>query len=105
MRYTRYLGEGDSKGHQTVNEAKPYGDDIQMTTNLFQTYYGLAIRRGVKSVEEMKRNIWATYFHKLLANTNRGMHCVLQERIYGVATTRRQLKIRMMTIKTAYLVM
>lgn len=30
MRYTRYLGDGDSKGQQTVNEAKPYGDDIQI---------------------------------------------------------------------------
>lgn len=35
-----------------------------------QNYYGLAIRRGVTSVEEMKRNIWATYFHKLSSNDN-----------------------------------
>lgn len=30
VRYTRYLRNGDSKGHQTVNEAKPHEDHIQI---------------------------------------------------------------------------
>ncbi|XP_044574589.1 uncharacterized protein LOC123258566 [Cotesia glomerata] len=31
-------------------------------------YYGLAIRRNPDSVEEMKRDVWATYFHKISTN-------------------------------------
>lgn len=32
--------------------------------NELSLYYGLAIRRNPDSVEDMKRDIWATYFHK-----------------------------------------
>lgn len=35
------------------------------TIDELQTYYGLATRRGVNSVEEMKKNIWATFFDKI----------------------------------------
>ncbi|XP_044577450.1 uncharacterized protein LOC123260423 [Cotesia glomerata] len=31
-------------------------------------YYGLAIRRHPESVEDMKREIWATYLHKILTD-------------------------------------
>ncbi|GFV29357.1 uncharacterized protein TNCV_437761 [Trichonephila clavipes] len=30
-----------------------------------QHYYGLAIRKNLSSVEDVKRAIWAIYFHKL----------------------------------------
>lgn len=112
VRYTKYLGDGDSKAFETVQKEKPYGDQVtieklecighiqkRMGTRLrelkkktrgqklpdgkvlggksrltdvqvdkLQTYYGLAIRRGCTSVQEMKKNIWATYFHKLSTN-------------------------------------
>ncbi|GFU72404.1 uncharacterized protein TNCV_933551 [Trichonephila clavipes] len=35
-----------------------------------QHYYGLAIRKNVSSVEDMKRAIWAIYFHKLSTEDN-----------------------------------
>ncbi len=28
LRYTTYIGDGDSKGHKKVTEAKPYGEDV-----------------------------------------------------------------------------
>jgi len=34
------------------------------------TYYGLAIRRHSDSVEDMKKAIWATYFHKASTDNN-----------------------------------
>lgn len=34
------------------------------------TYYGLAIRRHPKSLEEMKKAVWATYFHKVSTDEN-----------------------------------
>ncbi|GFU67522.1 uncharacterized protein TNCV_1600041 [Trichonephila clavipes] len=35
-----------------------------------QYYYGLAIRKNLSSVEDMKRAIWAIYFHKLSTEDN-----------------------------------
>ncbi|GFT71575.1 uncharacterized protein TNCV_1055941 [Trichonephila clavipes] len=35
-----------------------------------QHYYGLAIRKNLSSVEDMKRAIWAIYFHKLSTEDN-----------------------------------
>ncbi|GFX04983.1 hypothetical protein TNCV_2249661 [Trichonephila clavipes] len=35
-----------------------------------QHYYGLAIRKNLPSVEDMKRAIWAIYFHKLRTEDN-----------------------------------
>ncbi|GFV02293.1 uncharacterized protein TNCV_528641 [Trichonephila clavipes] len=35
-----------------------------------QHYYGLAIRKKLSSVEDMKRAIWAIYFHKLNTEDN-----------------------------------
>ncbi|GFW64163.1 uncharacterized protein TNCV_708681 [Trichonephila clavipes] len=35
-----------------------------------QHYYGLAIRKNLSSVEDMKRAIWAIYFHKLCTEDN-----------------------------------
>ncbi|GFU61129.1 uncharacterized protein TNCV_763891 [Trichonephila clavipes] len=76
--YTQYLGDGDSKGFLTIKEAKVYGDtELKKWENIsgrgrltlkevdsIQHYYGLAIRKNLSSVEDMKRAIWAIYFHK-----------------------------------------
>ncbi|GFV02629.1 uncharacterized protein TNCV_5017971 [Trichonephila clavipes] len=35
-----------------------------------QHYYGLAIRKNLSSVEDVKRAIWANYFHKLSTEDN-----------------------------------
>ena len=108
LRYIRYLGDGDSKGFNAVNEAKPYGNNITIEklecighvqkrmgrllrqlckefkgqkledgklingrgrlTNAeidkLQNYYGMAIRANVDNLNNMKKAVWATYFHK-----------------------------------------
>lgn len=33
-------------------------------------YYGLAIRRNPDSIEDMRREIWATYYHKISTDKN-----------------------------------
>lgn len=35
-----------------------------------QNYYGLAIRRNVGSLEDMRKAVWATYFHLASTDTN-----------------------------------
>ncbi|GFW88140.1 uncharacterized protein TNCV_218121 [Trichonephila clavipes] len=39
-------------------------------SGLNQHYYGLAIRKNLSSVEDVKRAIWAIYFHKLSTKDN-----------------------------------
>lgn len=36
----------------------------------FSNYYGLAIRRHPDSVEDMKKEIWASFYHKISTNDN-----------------------------------
>ncbi|GFX74539.1 uncharacterized protein TNCV_3214261 [Trichonephila clavipes] len=74
--YTQYLGDGDSKGFLTIKEAK-MGKNISGRGRLtlkevdsIQHYYGLAIRKNLSSVEDVKRAIWAIYFHKLSTEDN-----------------------------------
>ena len=119
VKYTNYLGDGDTKGLMKVVEARPYGDteieklecighiQKRMGTRLrrivkdmkgkdlpdekkkkkiggakrltaqeidnLQNYYGKAIRDNTNSVENMRRAIWATYFHKL-STDDRPLH-------------------------------
>lgn len=107
VKYTEYLGDGDTSAFLTVSNSMPYGPDevikklecvghIQkrMGTRLrklkekkrgveladgkklggknrltdaaiqkLQIFYGLAIRRNTKSVEDMRTAVWAIYFH------------------------------------------
>jgi hypothetical protein len=116
VRYTKFLGDGDSSSYPTIRDAKPYGDDVNIKKleckghiqkrvgcrlstlkqnckaiklklsdgkgigrrgrltdaqfDLLQKYYGLAIRRNVGSLKEMKKTIWAIYFHKLSTDKN-----------------------------------
>lgn len=44
--------------------------------NELSLYYGLAIRRNSNSVEDMKRDVWVTYFHKSSTDENpQHMNC------------------------------
>ncbi|XP_068988155.1 uncharacterized protein [Bombus flavifrons] len=44
--------------------------------NELSLYYGLAIRQNPDSVEDMKRDVWATYYHKISTNKNpQHMNC------------------------------
>ncbi|GFU58551.1 uncharacterized protein TNCV_4894831 [Trichonephila clavipes] len=52
-----------------------------------QHYYGLAIRKNLSSVEDMKRAMWAIYFHKLSTEDNPQTLCVLLVRIAGAVIT------------------
>lgn len=108
IKYTKYLGDCDSKGFEAVLESQPYGKDVdieklecvghvqkRLGTRLrklkkikkeklsdgkglggkgrltddkidnLQRYYGLAIRNNPTSVDNMRRAIWASYFHTL----------------------------------------
>lgn len=114
VRYTQYLGDGDSKGFIAVQELEPYGPDhkiskleclghvqkrmgtrlrrlksenkhiilsdgkglggknrlSQAAIDQLQTYYGLAIRRNIDSLDNMMKDIWALYFHKLSSDSD-----------------------------------
>lgn len=98
VKYSNYIGDGDSKTFKAILDSNPYGDDLtvvksecvghvekrmgsrlrnvrkekklsgkgKLTENVVKkltTYYGLSIRRNVNSVEDMKREIMATYYH------------------------------------------
>jgi hypothetical protein len=106
VRYTKYLGDGDSKGFKKVVESAPYGmttvqklecighiqkrmgarlrklrQELKNTVlsdgkkisgrgrltdkdiDKIQSYYGNAIRKNFSSVEEMRKAVWAIYFH------------------------------------------
>jgi len=55
-----------------VNALKIYGKG-KLTDALIKklsAYYGLAIRRNVNSVDEMKKGILATYYHLCLTDEN-----------------------------------
>lgn len=114
VRYTQYLGDGDSKAFDTIVKNKVYGDQCSVTklecighvmkrmgTRLrrlkvkmrgqklsdgkplsgknrlteaeidrIQTYYGLAIRRNLSSVQDMRQAIWAIFLHKVSTDEN-----------------------------------
>jgi len=100
VRYAYYIGDGDSKTHKSIQDAKPYGDfpvikkecighvQKRLGTRLrnlkkevknlggrgkltgklideLSVYYGLAIRRNTDSVENMRKEIYATLYHKI----------------------------------------
>ncbi|GFW76799.1 uncharacterized protein TNCV_58971 [Trichonephila clavipes] len=58
VRYTKYLGDGDSKALLLLSRTKAEIDRLQ-------AYYGLAIRRNLSSVKDMQQAIWAIFLHKL----------------------------------------
>lgn len=54
VRYTRYLRNGNSKGHQTVNEAKPYEDHIQIDKLRVECIGNIQKRMGTR-LRKLKR--------------------------------------------------
>ncbi|KYN29310.1 hypothetical protein ALC57_01250 [Trachymyrmex cornetzi] len=54
VKYMNYIGDGDST--TLIDE--------------LTIYYGLSIRRNANSVENMKKEIWATLYHKLSTDEN-----------------------------------
>lgn len=102
-KYSKYIGDGDSKTFKGIIDSQPYEDLIvqkkecidhvqkrmgkhlrslvkntkglggkgKLTGKLIDEltmYYGLAIRRNSSSLEDMKREIWATLNHKISTN-------------------------------------
>ncbi|GFY00920.1 uncharacterized protein TNCV_1363261 [Trichonephila clavipes] len=82
LKYSNYIGDGDTKTFNALSENKPYGDDhlIQkiecvghvqkrmgrLTDSLIDKlahYYGNAIRCNSTSVKEMRKAIWAVWGH------------------------------------------
>ncbi|KAJ8888880.1 hypothetical protein PR048_008374 [Dryococelus australis] len=68
---TEFLGHGDSKAYlrslsrKKLSDSKTiYGRLRDKTIDQFQRYYGTAIRSNANNLENMKKAIWATYFHK-----------------------------------------
>lgn len=63
---TRLRKLKEKKGNTTLSDGKKIGGRGRLTKVIIdeiQTYYGLAILRNTDSLVNMKRAIWATYFH------------------------------------------
>ncbi|GFW48206.1 uncharacterized protein TNCV_2382901 [Trichonephila clavipes] len=90
VRYTKYLGDGDSKAFTSIvenkngtrlrrlktkmrevkklSDGKPLCGRNRLTEaeiDRLQAYYGLAIRRNLSSVKDMQQAIWAIFLHNL----------------------------------------
>ncbi|GFY33110.1 uncharacterized protein TNCV_2230591 [Trichonephila clavipes] len=82
LKYSNYIGDGDTKTINALSENKPYGDDYliqkiecvghvqkrmgRLTDSLIDKlahYYGNAIRCNSTSVKEMRKAIWAVWGH------------------------------------------
>ncbi|GFU34816.1 uncharacterized protein TNCV_2320091 [Trichonephila clavipes] len=105
VRYTSYIGDGDSKTFSSITASNPYGEDITVSKNecvghvqkrmgthlrklkqmssklsdgksiggkgrltdrmidLITTYYGNAIRQNKTCLSDMRKAVWAVYFH------------------------------------------
>ncbi|GFV32345.1 uncharacterized protein TNCV_1676311 [Trichonephila clavipes] len=114
VRYTKYLGDGDSKAFDNIMKNEVYGDNCTITKlecighvmkrmgsrlgrfkakmrgqklsdgkalcgknrlteasiDQLQTYYGIAIRRNLSSVKDMRQGIWAIFLHKISTDEN-----------------------------------
>lgn len=60
----------DKKGVK-LSDGKLLGGKGRLTKSeidCLQNYYGAAIRRNSNNLENMKKDVWATYFHKLSTN-------------------------------------
>lgn len=118
LRYVKYLGDGDSKGYQDVQESEPYGSNVKIsklecvghvqkrmgsrlrtkvkamkgkklsdgkiisgkgrltkkTIDSLQNYFGLAIRRNRGNLKAMRKDVWATFFHRLSTDEKPNHH-------------------------------
>ncbi|XP_044584112.1 uncharacterized protein LOC123264734 isoform X2 [Cotesia glomerata] len=63
-----------AKKNNTGIGGKGPGKLTDKVINELSLYYGLAIRRNPESVENMKNEVWATYFHKISTDSNPQHH-------------------------------
>ncbi|GFX49795.1 uncharacterized protein TNCV_3073481 [Trichonephila clavipes] len=114
VRYTKYLGDGDSKAFDNIVKNEVYDDNCTITKlecighvmkrmgsclrrfkakmrgqklsdgkalcgknrlteasiDQLQIYYGLAIRRNLSSMKDMRQGIWAIFLHKISTDEN-----------------------------------
>ncbi|XP_066599643.1 uncharacterized protein [Prorops nasuta] len=105
VKYTNYIGDGDSKTFADILKINPYGDDCPVTKNecmehvekrmdsllrnkiqreklggesglaesvikKLTTYYGLAIRENINSLEDMRKAVMATLDHYCSTDIN-----------------------------------
>ncbi|GFV06511.1 uncharacterized protein TNCV_2948331 [Trichonephila clavipes] len=82
LKYSNYIGDGDTKTFNALSENKPYGDDhliqkiecvgyvqkrmgrlIDSLIDKLAHYYGNAIRCNSTSVKEMRKAIWTVWGH------------------------------------------
>ncbi|GFW73199.1 uncharacterized protein TNCV_484251 [Trichonephila clavipes] len=117
VRYTSYIGDGDSKTFSSITASNPYGEDItvskiecvghvqkrmgtrlrklkQMSSklsdgksiggkgrltdrmiDLITTYYGNAIRQNKTCLSDMRKAVWAVYFH--IRSSDEENHCTV----------------------------
>ncbi|GFV97184.1 uncharacterized protein TNCV_3527691 [Trichonephila clavipes] len=121
VRYTSYIGDGDSKTFSSITASIPYGEDItvskiecvghvqkrmgtrlrklkQMSSklsdgksiggkgrltdrmiDLITTYYGNAIRQNKTCLSDMRKAVWAVYFH-IRSSNEEPLHSFLSRR-------------------------
>ncbi|XP_065642399.1 uncharacterized protein LOC136074029 [Hydra vulgaris] len=67
LRYTTFLGEGDSSSNSSVVAVKPYlggaGRLTENVINILQNYYGKSIRQNIGDLYGMKKSVAAVLFH------------------------------------------
>lgn len=72
-RVYRSRSEKDGNSAPKLRKTKKLGGKGKLTEALMKklsTYYGLAIRRNINSVEDMKKAIMATYYHMISTDEN-----------------------------------
>nr|XP_012146536.1 PREDICTED: uncharacterized protein LOC105663283 [Megachile rotundata] len=103
IKYGNYIEDGDSKTFKAILDINPYEEEFQVQKSEYighvekgmgtrmpmgtdarikklQSCYGLAIRRNVNSVPDMKNAIWATYYHLCSTDENpRHEYCLTGE--------------------------
>ena len=85
-------------GAKKLSDWKGIGGGGRLTNALIDKihiYYGLAIHRTTnKSVEEKKKEIWATYFHLMSSDETRSVAYVQLGKTVGLSTIKVRLRVR-----------
>ena len=65
LRYTTFIGDGDSSAFRSVTLAKPYGEDVTITKS--DCIGHVHKRMGIPSLENYGRNmrIWQFHFRQV----------------------------------------
>lgn len=70
---TRLRALKKTYGKTKLEDGKTIGGRNRLSNveiDRLQEYYGLAIKRGGSDLDQMKRNVWATFFHKISTDDN-----------------------------------